>query len=94
MAAVVLIAMAEDLPVSGTVGIGPNLSALAEITEAVQGGAGLPEVLGRQRCVTGSVRRVVPIFIAFCTSPRVAIVVSPGVVIARAPWAAPHSTDH
>ena len=39
MAAVVLVDMSEDLPVSGTVGIGPNLSALAEITEAVQGGA-------------------------------------------------------
>jgi sugar diacid utilization regulator len=37
--------MAEDPAMSGTVGIGPNLSALAEITEAVQAGAGLPEVL-------------------------------------------------
>ena len=45
MAAVVLTSMTESTPVGGTVGGGPNLSALAEITEAVQAGAGLPEVL-------------------------------------------------
>jgi sugar diacid utilization regulator len=45
MAAVVLTSMTESAPVGGTVGGGPNLSALAEITEAVQAGAGLPEVL-------------------------------------------------
>ena len=36
--------------------------------------------------------RAVPPFITRSTSARVAIVVSPGVVMARAPWAAPHST--
>jgi sugar diacid utilization regulator len=38
------VVMADDAINSG-VGMGPNLSALAAITEAVQGGAGLPEVL-------------------------------------------------
>jgi sugar diacid utilization regulator len=37
--------MAEGEAIGGAVGPGPNLSALAAITEAVQGGAGLPEVL-------------------------------------------------
>jgi sugar diacid utilization regulator len=37
--------MTDPAPAGGTVGSGPNLSALAEITEAVQAGAGLPEVL-------------------------------------------------
>src|SRR5271155_2739030 len=38
--------MTENTQASGTaVGGAPNLSALAAITEAVQGGAGLPEVL-------------------------------------------------
>ena len=37
--------MADDEVMSSGVGAGPNLSALAAITEAVQGGAGLPEVL-------------------------------------------------
>ncbi|MDE3132468.1 MAG: helix-turn-helix domain-containing protein [Acidobacteriota bacterium] len=37
--------MADDEAMSSAVGTGPNLSALAAITEAVQGGAGLPEVL-------------------------------------------------
>lgn len=32
---------------------------------------------------------VVPPFITFSTSAREAVVVSPGVVMARAPWAAP-----
>jgi sugar diacid utilization regulator len=39
------VVMADDDEISGSVGAGPNLSALAAITEAVQGGAGLPEVL-------------------------------------------------
>jgi sugar diacid utilization regulator len=39
------VVMADDDATSGSVGTGPNLSALAAITEAVQGGAGLPEVL-------------------------------------------------
>jgi sugar diacid utilization regulator len=39
------VVMADDDATSGSVGPGPNLSALAAITEAVQGGAGLPEVL-------------------------------------------------
>jgi sugar diacid utilization regulator len=39
------VVMADDDAISGTVGAGPNLSALAAITEAVQAGAGLPEVL-------------------------------------------------
>ena len=38
--------------------------------------------------------RAVPPFITRSTSARLAIVVSPGVVIARAPWAAPQSTAH
>jgi len=38
--------------------------------------------------------RAVPRFITFSTSDSVAIVVSPGVVIASAPCAAPHSTAH
>jgi len=37
--------MADGEAMSSGVGAGPNLSALAAITEAVQGGAGLPEVL-------------------------------------------------
>ncbi len=37
--------MADGEATSSGVGPGPNLSALAAITEAVQGGAGLPEVL-------------------------------------------------
>jgi len=37
--------MTDDDTTTGSVGAGPNLSALAAITEAVQGGAGLPEVL-------------------------------------------------
>ncbi len=45
MAPVVLTEMTDPAPAGGTVGSGPNLSALAEITEAVQAGAGLPEVL-------------------------------------------------
>ena len=36
----------------------------------------------------------VPPCIARSTSVRVAMLVSPGVVIASAPWAAPHSTAH
>jgi sugar diacid utilization regulator len=39
------VAMADGDAMSSNVGAGPNLSALAAITEAVQGGAGLPEVL-------------------------------------------------
>jgi hypothetical protein len=38
--------------------------------------------------------RAVPPFIARSTSASVAMLVSPGVVIASAPWAAPHSTAH
>src|SRR5271163_453628 len=37
--------MAEPEAARGAVGGGPNLSALAAITEAVQAGAGLPEIL-------------------------------------------------
>ncbi len=37
--------MTDGEAISSGVGTGPNLSALAAITEAVQGGAGLPEVL-------------------------------------------------
>jgi sugar diacid utilization regulator len=37
--------MADGEAMGSSVGAGPNLSALAAITEAVQGGAGLPEVL-------------------------------------------------
>ncbi len=37
--------MTDGDAMSPSVGAGPNLSALAAITEAVQGGAGLPEVL-------------------------------------------------
>jgi sugar diacid utilization regulator len=39
------VVMTDDDTTTGSVGAGPNLSALAAITEAVQGGAGLPEVL-------------------------------------------------
>src|SRR5215469_2295997 len=39
------VAMTDGDAMSSGVGAGPNLSALAAITEAVQGGAGLPEVL-------------------------------------------------
>jgi sugar diacid utilization regulator len=39
------VVMTDGDALSSSVGAGPNLSALAAITEAVQGGAGLPEVL-------------------------------------------------
>jgi sugar diacid utilization regulator len=39
------VVMADGDAMSSDVGAGPDLSALAAITEAVQGGAGLPEVL-------------------------------------------------
>ena len=45
MRSVDVIEMADGEAVSSSVGTGPNLSALAAITEAVQAGAGLPEVL-------------------------------------------------
>ena len=39
------VVMTDGDAISSSIGTGPNLSALAAITEAVQGGAGLPEVL-------------------------------------------------
>jgi hypothetical protein len=39
------VVMTDGDAMSSSVGAGPNLAALAAITEAVQGGAGLPEVL-------------------------------------------------